>query len=149
MKNNLARTVIIVASAVLLFFGLLHLHGTFYSTDLHPEDVNVLYALQSTHIKMDETGNFWNLWLGFNAMFSMGLIFIGAINLYFSARQFKTLLSNQFVLLLTIISNSFLVWIGNQYMIAAFTLGMIIPLLLYLTGFLLIRFKYYNSGQNI
>lgn len=149
MKNNLARIILITASAVLLFFGLLHLHGTFYSTDLHPEDASLLDALQSTQIKMDKTGNFWNLWIGFNAMFSLGLIFIGAINLYFSVKQFKTLVSNRFILLLTIFSNGYLIWIGNRYMIAAFTISMAIPFLLYATGFLLIRFKYFNNDQII
>lgn len=141
----MARVSIILASATLLFFGLLHLHGTFFSTDLHPEDIDLIIKLKSSHIQMDESGNLWKLWIGFNAMFSVGLIFIGSINLYLSAKKFQFLTGLHFILLLTIVSNAFFVWVGYQYMITDFVISMSIPLLLFVTGFTLIQFKLFKS----
>ncbi|WP_343306591.1 hypothetical protein AAHN97_05695 [Chitinophaga niabensis] len=137
----MARISIILASAILLFFGLLHLQGTFFSTDLHPENIDLVEKLKSSSIQMTKAGNIWKLWIGFNAMFSVGLIFIGSINLYLSAKHFQLLISQRFILLLTILSNAFFVWVGYQYMITGFIISMSIPLLLFVTGFTLIQFK--------
>jgi hypothetical protein len=137
----MARVSIVLASAILLFFGLLHLYGTFFSTDLHPKDLDLIVKLKSSHIQMDESGNLWKLWIGFNAMFSVGLIFIASVNLYLSVKHFKFLTSAHFVLLLTIASMSFVVWIGHQFIIVDFVISMSIPLLFYSIGFTLILFK--------
>jgi hypothetical protein len=137
----MARISIILGSAILLFFGLLHLHGTFFSTDLHPADLDLIVKLKSSSIQMDESGNLWKLWIGFNAMFSVGLIFIGSINLFLSAKKFQILTGLHSILLLTIFANAFFVWVGYQYMIADFAISMAIPLLLFVTGFAIIQFK--------
>src|SRR3990170_6633779 len=145
----MARISIILGSAILLFFGLLHLHSTFFSTDLHPADPDLIMKLKSSSIEMDVSGNLWKLWIGFNAMFSVGLIFIGCINLYLSVRKFQLLPGLYFILLLTIVSNAFFVWVGDQYMIKDFTISMAIPLLLFITGFTLLLFKsLYISNEN-
>src|SRR5687767_1417673 len=106
----MAKTSLIIASSILLFFGVLHLFGTFWSADLHPSDTALITKMKSSHIQMDESGNLWKLWIGFNAMFSVGLIFLGAINLYLSIKHFRFLILNRFFLLLTIASNGFFVW---------------------------------------
>jgi hypothetical protein len=142
----MARISILLASITLLFFGLLHLYGTFFSTDLHPNDVDLILKLKSSHIQMDESGNLWKLWIGFNAMFSVGLIFIGAINLFVSVKDFQFLTRHYFILLLTIASNAFFVWIGHLYMIKDFAISMFIPFMLYCVGFTLIQFKAYRPN---
>jgi hypothetical protein len=143
----MARISIILGSATLLFFGLLHLHGTFFTTDLHPADLDLIVKLKSSSIQMDESGKLWKLWIGFNAMFSVGLIFIGSINLYLSAKKFQFLTGLHFILLLTIIANAFFVWVGYQYMIADFAISMVIPLCLFVTGFALIQFKLFRGKR--
>lgn len=145
----MARINIILASTILLFFGLLHLHDTFFSTDLHPKDLDLIIKLKSSHIQMDESGNLWKLWIGFNAMFSAGLIFIGSINLYLSIKNLQILTQVHFILLLTIVSNAFFVWVGYQYMIIDFAISMAIPLLLFVAGFILILFKSFNRLESI
>lgn len=147
--QKMARISIILASAMLLFFGLLHLYGTFFSTDLHPKDLDLIIKLKTSHIQMDESGNLWKLWIGFNAMFSVGLIFIGSINLYLSIKNLQILTQVHFILLLTIVSNAFFVWVGHQFMITDFAISMAIPLLLFITGFILIQFKSFNRLEPI
>lgn len=95
---------------------------------------------------MDESGNLWKLWIGFNAMFSVGLIFIGAINSFLSVKDFQFLTRHYFILLLTIASNTFFVWIGYAYMIKDFAISMFIPLLFYSIAFTLILFKAYKPN---
>ena len=136
-----ARISIMLGSVTLFVFGVAHLHGTFFSTDLYPADPDLIMKLKSSSIEMDVSGNLWKLWIGFNAMFSVGLIFIGCINLYLFARKFQLLTGLHFILLLTIISNVFFVWVGYQYMITRFTISMAIPLLLFITGVTLKLFK--------
>src|SRR5688572_6405670 len=120
----MARISIILVSAILLFFGLLHLHDTFYSTDLHPKDSDLVLRMQSSHIQMSESGNLWKLWLGFNAMFSAGLIFIGFTNLCLFVKKTQISTRVHVILLFTIITNAFLVWVGLRYMIIEFAISM-------------------------
>lgn len=141
----MARISIILASVTLLFFGLLHLYGTFFSTDLHPEDIELITKLRSSHIQMDESGIMWKLWIGFNAMFSVGLIFIGSLMLFLSAIKYQLLVNLHFIWLLTIAANAFFVWVGYEYIIIDFTLSMVIPLLLFITGFALIQFRFFKN----
>jgi hypothetical protein len=140
----MARIIIILASITLLFFGLLHLHGTFFSSDLHPEDLALIAKLKSSNIQMDESGNMWKLWIGFNALFSIGLAFIGSINLYLSSKHFPLLIDCPFILRLTIISNAFFVWVGYKYIIPDFVLSMMVPLVFFITGFILIQIKLFK-----
>ncbi|HTF82609.1 MAG TPA: hypothetical protein VL947_12820, partial [Cytophagales bacterium] len=73
--------------------------------------------------------------------FSIGLIFIGSTNLYFSVMRFQILGGLNFILILTIISIALFVWVGYRYMITDFVISMAIPLLLLVTGFILIQLK--------
>lgn len=90
---------------------------------------------------MDETGFIWKLWIGFNAMFSVGLIFIGTVNLYLAARHFEFLKTKCTILALTICSNLFFVWTGDRYMISQFAISMAIPLVFFLIGYIIIQLK--------
>jgi hypothetical protein len=138
-KHQAARISIIAASVILMFFGLLHLHGTFFSSDLYPADSEITKKLQTSAIQMDESGIIWWLWIGFNAMFSVGLIFIASVNLYLATRHFELIKIIRTILLFTIASNTFFVWTGYNYMISDFGISMAIPLLFFTSGYILIQ----------
>ncbi|MCF2501984.1 hypothetical protein L0663_01220 [Dyadobacter sp. CY107] len=142
--HQVARTCLILASVILLFFGILHLHGTFFSTDLYPRDLDLIEKLKISTIQMDESGIIWKLWIGFNAMFSVGLIFIGSVNLYLSTKHFEFIRAKSAILTLTICSNIFFVWTGNRYMISDFSISMAIPLIFFAIGYAIIRLKRLN-----
>lgn len=124
-----------IASVLILINGILHLQGIFFTDDLNPAKADLIPLLQSTGIQMDASASFWNLWIGFNALFSAGLIFFGSVILYLSAKYFTFLKNLHFVLLLTIIINAFIVWIGYNYLISAFTISLSVPLVLYIVGY--------------
>jgi hypothetical protein len=90
----------IVASIIVLLNGVLHLYGIFFSQDLYPQDISLITVLKSSNIQMDRSGNLWKLWIGFNAMFGVGLIFMGTIILNLSVRDFDFLCKRHFILLL-------------------------------------------------
>lgn len=90
---------------------------------------------------MDESGVIWKLWIGFNAMFSVGLMFIGSVTLYLATKHFEFIRVNSAILALTICSNIFFVWIGNRYMISDFSLSMAIPLVFFAIGYSIILLK--------
>lgn len=131
----------IIASAILLICGIAHVQGIFFTNDLNPEDATLTELMKTTSIQMDKTGTIWNLWIGFHAMFGVCLVFIGAIILYLSAKHFTFLCKQHFILLLTILSVGFFVWIGYQYLIMAFVISMAVPLLLYIIGYALVLLR--------
>jgi|JI10StandDraft_1071094.scaffolds.fasta_scaffold305943_2 hypothetical protein len=137
MKRDLITKITwIAASVILIICGLMHLQGIFFTEDLNPNSAEALALLKSTSITMDNASNMWDLWIGFNAMFSIGLLFIGATILYLAIKHFDGLARLHFLLVLTILSNAFFVWIGYRYMITAFTVSMLVPLILFCVGYL-------------
>jgi len=127
-----------IASSLILINGILHLHGIFFSEDLNPANPELIPLLNATGIQMDNSANFWKLWIGFNALFSVGLIFFGLIILYLSVKHFSSLSKMHFVVLLTIVSNAYIVWLGYQYLIAAFVVSLSVPLVLFSFGYFLL-----------
>jgi hypothetical protein len=125
-----------MASIIVLLNGVLHLYGIFFSEDLYPEDIKLITLLKSSNIQMDKSGNLWKLWIGFNAMFSMGLIFMGSVVLNLSIKHFDFLSKQHFILLLNILSLGFFVWVGHTYMINDFVIAMLIPFVLFSAGYI-------------
>ncbi len=134
----------VIASLIILINGVLHLYGIFFSQDLYPEDSSLITFLKSSNIQMDKSGNLWKLWIGFNAMFSVGLIFMGSIILSLSIKHFAFLCKRHFILLLNILSIGFFVWVGQTYMIKDFMIAMLVPLVLLIVGYTSIVLKRSN-----
>ncbi len=137
----MAKISLIVASLIFIICGTMHMHGTFFSTDLHPSNPALIETLRMSAIKMSDSGLIWNLWIGFNAMFSMGLLFMGLTMLYLCVKQFHFLLKNHFLLILTMIVNLFFIWIGAAYMIRPFLISMVVPFLFLVTGYVMLLAK--------
>ena len=140
--KQMAKISWIIASIIVLMNGVLHLYGIFFSKDLYPEDIKLIMLLKSSNIQMDKSGNLWKLWIGFNAMFSVGLIFMGSIILNLSIKHFPFLCKRHFMLLLNILSLGFFVWVGQTYMIKDFVIAMLVPLVLFIVGYTSILLKY-------
>jgi hypothetical protein len=140
--RKMARINWIVGSAILFICGVLHVQGIFYTEDLHPEDPALIGQLKASAIQMDKDGIIWELWIGFHALFGASLIFIGAIILFLSIRHFSFLFRQYFILTLTIVTTSFFVWIGYKYLITAFVISMSVPLILFITGYILMIQKH-------
>jgi hypothetical protein len=135
--NSVVRISWIVASAILFISGVMHVQGIFFTNDLDPDNAALIELMKSTSIQMDKTGTMWNLWIGFHAMFGVCLIFIGSTVAYLSAKHFSTLCKQHFLLLLTIFTVGFFVWVGYAYLIMAFVVSMAVPLVLYIIGYAL------------
>jgi hypothetical protein len=131
----MAKISLILSSLIILMNGVLYLYGIFFSQDLYPEDSSLITMLKSSNIQMDKSGNLWKLWIGFNAMFSVGLVFMGSIILNLSTKHFEFLRQRHFILLLNILSIGFFVWVGVTYMINDFVIAMLVPLALSLLGY--------------
>ena len=127
-----------VGSAILFICGILHVQGIFYTEDLYPEDTALIGQLKASAIQMDKAGIIWELWIGFHALYGASLIFMGAIILFLSISRFSFLCRQHFILMLTIVTIGFFVWIGYKYLIAAFVISMSVPLILFTTGYILL-----------
>ena len=137
----MAKISLIISALIILINGVLHLHGIFFSQDLYPADSTLITLLKSSNIQMDKSGNLWKLWIGFNAMFSVGLVFMGSIMLSLSTKHFEFLSRRHFILLLNILSIGFFVWVGFMYMIRDFVIAMLVPLALGILGYASILLK--------
>lgn len=137
----MAKSSLIISALIILINGVLHLYGIFFSQDLYPADNTLITLLKSSNIQMDKSGNLWKLWIGFNAMFSVGLVFMGSIMLSLSTKHFEFLSRRHFILLLNILSIGFFVWVGFMYMIRDFVIAMLVPLALGILGYASILLK--------
>lgn len=69
-------------SIVLTLLGAVHLYLTFFTNKFRPTDTNVESAMKAAKPILSDGLTIWNAWQGFNASHSVGLLFIGLVNLY-------------------------------------------------------------------
>ncbi|MBC9912755.1 LIC_13387 family protein [Chitinophaga varians] len=102
-------------SVIIGLAGLSHLRATLGTTQLFPRDEKVIADMKKAPLQMTEKLTMWKCWIGFNATHSSGAIFVGIINFYLALRNFAFLSSSQFLLLLTLITMGFYVWVARKY----------------------------------
>ncbi|WP_160716932.1 LIC_13387 family protein [Chitinophaga solisilvae] len=136
--NKTIKISFLIAASILLTCGVMHVHGIFFSQDLYPENRELMTLMQSSTIQMSPAGIVWDLWIGFHAMFGMSLVFTGALLLYLAVRQFPFLCRQHYIICLYIITIGFFLWTGNRYLIPPFVISMAVPLVLLITGYLII-----------
>lgn len=115
----IAQYLWIAGSVIIGLMGLSHLRATLGTTKLHPKDEQLVKDMQSSTLQISDELNMWKAWIGFNATHSAGTIFIGIINLYLACKQPEFLKSSCFLLLLTVITSAFYVWVAARYWMKA------------------------------
>ncbi len=104
-----------IGSAIIGLMGLLHLRITLGTNKLFPRNEKLINDMQNTPLLMTEKLTMWKSWVGFNATHGTGAAFIGIINFYLALNNFSFLSSSQFLLLLTILTVGFYVWVARKY----------------------------------
>lgn len=87
------------ASVITFVYGILHIYGTLFSADLHPDNEQVMNAMKTTGLVMGEQHNLWNAWIGFNLNFGLFLLFAGFVGWYLAWKHFDVLKNSQALLL--------------------------------------------------
>lgn len=102
-------------AAIIGLMGLSHLRATLWTNKLFPSNEKLIEEMQDASLLISEKLMMWKSWIGFNATHSSGTAFIGLANFYLALNCFAFLRSSQFLLLLTILTVGFYVWVAWKY----------------------------------
>ncbi|MBC9929814.1 LIC_13387 family protein [Chitinophaga qingshengii] len=134
----IAQYLWIAGSVIISLMGTSHLRATLGTTKLHPGDEQLIKDMQSSSLRISDELNTWKSWIGFNATHSAGTMFIGIINFYLALQQPDLLKSSWFLLLLTVVTTAFYVWVAVRYWMKAVKILLMIVFACYAVAAILI-----------
>ncbi len=89
---------IVIAAAILLLLGSVHLLYTFRGTKLHPRDRELIKQMQASSPILTRDTTMWRAWIGFNASHSLGAILFGLVYGYLALFHVPMLFGAWFLL---------------------------------------------------
>ena len=112
----LAQTLIALSAAIMLMLGALHLHSTFFGSDLRPRDPVLEARMKEVSPGVTDETSMWKGWIAFNASQSSGLMLFGVLYGYLAIAQFAMLQQTRFLLLVGAVFLISLLVIAMRYM---------------------------------
>ncbi len=94
----LSQSLIAASAGIALVTGAAHLHGTFFGADLKPADPGLEAQMRAVPLRISRQTTVWKVWIGFNAILSLGLMLFGLAYGYLATRQFDVLQRSWFLL---------------------------------------------------
>ena len=134
---NLAKVSWIFGSSVLLILGLMHLYLTFFTDEFYPKDSSLKSIMETNSPNLTDRLTFWSGWQGFNASHSIGVIFIGLINLYLISHYFKILALDHSFFVINILTVSVYIFLASKYWFNVPLFGLMLTLLCFITSYVL------------
>jgi hypothetical protein len=112
-----SQILISASAAIWLLAGTLHLHGTFFSPDLRPQDSELEATMKEISPNVTSQTTMWKTWIGFNAIMSLGLMLFGLLYGYLAVFEFAVLQQSPFLLLvgLTFLASLVVLWKRYTY----------------------------------
>ncbi len=133
-----AQILWITGSAIYLFLATLHLLYTFFSNKFFPKNRNTAELMKQTHPLISKDLNMWNAWVGFNGSHSIGGIFLGGLNMILAILYFEFLAAAWPVIILTLISSSFYLFLAIKYWFKIPLRGIALATICYIAAAILI-----------
>ena len=131
---------LIAASAtVILFLGLLHLLYTFRGPELHPRDPDLTAKMMMVSPVISRETTMWQVWIGFNATHSFGLILFGALYGYLVMRHSPFLFDSWFLLALGFVLLLSYAVVARLYFFSTPFRGVVLAAVLFLLGIVVNR----------
>lgn len=128
-------------SVIIAIMGTLHLRGTFYKNMLYPRNENLIEEMKISPLRLTSKLTMWKSWIGFNATHSSGAMFIGVVNYYVAFNYFELLQSDHFLVLFTIFTIGFYVWVAKKYWFSTVFILLSIVLLCFIASYVLMLTK--------
>lgn len=128
----LAQILIVSSTVLMLILGILHLQGSFFlfDTDLEPRDSELKAQMKRVALNISPTTNMWRAWIGFNAMFALGLLLFGLVFGYLALFKFSDLTDTPFLLVVGGLYLASLIGFSHRYLFlipaAAFALCLVL-----------------------
>jgi hypothetical protein len=133
-----AKYLWIAGSIIITALGMIHLVYTFCTNKLSPRNKELKEAMKMASPMITKQTTIWKAWTGFNASHSIGMIFLGFINLYFAANYFSIFKSENTYFVLNIFTVAFYLWLARKYWFKIPFTGIGISFLCYFISYLLI-----------
>ena len=95
-----ASALIAASAGIALTMGTLHLVFTFHGRRFHPREPGVKEQLERSTMFMTRDTSFWNVWIGFNASHSLGVMLFGLVYGYLALTSAEFLFQSRFLLAL-------------------------------------------------
>ncbi len=126
-----------IGSIIMAVMGSIHLHDTFFTNEFSSRNEKMVEEMKTSFPIFTKETTMWKAWIGFNAGFSNGAIFIGIINFYLAVQYFTVLQSDHFFFLFNILTIGFYVWIAKKYWFKIPLIGMLMVLVCFIVSYIL------------
>lgn len=138
MESIVGKSVLlIVGSLIIGTLGLIHLIYTFYTNKFEPRDEALGRGLRQVSPVLTSETSMWKAWIGFNASHSLGALLFSAIYGYLAAFELSFLLSNAFLVGLSLIVLGCYLVLARMYWFKAPFVGILVSTTLFATGYVL------------
>jgi hypothetical protein len=127
----------VTGSAVFLILGSLHLYYTFFSNKFLSRNEKVMEEMKNSHPILTRGTTMWKAWIGFNASHSLGIMFIGAINIILATEYYSIMKNSVTIMGLTIVVAIVFLWLAKKYWFRIPFRGVVISLICFITSFIL------------
>jgi hypothetical protein len=134
----IAKILWIAGSSIYIILATLHLLYTFFTDKFLAKDKATVEAMKQTHPRLTNKTTMWKAWIGFNGSHSSGGIFLGAINLILAAFYFPFLSGAPSLIMLTVITSLFYLFLAIKYWFKVPLTGIAIATLCYIIAAILI-----------
>jgi hypothetical protein len=128
----------VIGSLIFLLLGALHLFYTFFTNKFSSRNEEMISEMKKSFPNLSRETTMWKAWVGFNASHSAGAIFIGSINLILAAQHFVFLRQSFPLMLLTLLTVTFYLFLGKKYWFRIPFIGILISTICFALSFLLI-----------
>ena len=133
----ISQCLLSTSAAIVLLAGTLHLHGTFFGSDLRPSDPLLEARMRQVAMNVSDKTTMWKAWIGFNAILSLGLMLFGVVYGYLAIFRFPVLQQSGFLISAGTIFLSSLVLLWKHYTFSLPSLVFTAALALFLAGALI------------
>jgi len=127
-----------LGSLIMLVLGSIHLYYTFFTNKFSSRSENAISEMKTSHPILTRETTMWKCWIGFNASHGSGAIFIGIINFYLAFKHFVVLQNDSLILLFSILTIVFYVWLAKKYWFKIPIMGILVTLICYAIAYILI-----------
>ncbi len=104
----------IAGSIPLIVLGTIHLLYTFFTNKFSSRNQSLQAEMETAFPILTKQTTMWKAWIGFNASHSMGVLYIGIINLAAAIWYFDLVARPAFLLLNSIVI-LFYLWLAKKY----------------------------------
>jgi hypothetical protein len=130
---------IAASAAIVLLLGLVHLRYTFSGPLLQPRDPELTAKMMNISPVITREATMWQVWVGFNATHSLGLILFGAVYGYLAICQREFLYRSWFLLALGFLALLGYGIIAKLYFFSSPFRAIVFATILYLAGIVVNR----------